>query len=104
MTDFHKKVIFNSFFKGQLNYCPSLWMFNTKKVNHKINRLHERGLRALLNDETSAFNDMLAKSNDTTIQIKNIQKLMIEFCKYHYGLSAPIIKEVFTPRGVLIDR
>ena len=98
MTDFNKKVIFNSFFKGQLNYCPSLWMFNTKKVNHKINRLHERGLRALLNDETSAFNDMLAKSNDTTIHIKNIQKLMIEFCKYHYGLSAPIIKEVFTKR------
>ena len=75
-------------------------MFRTRKVNHKINRLHERGLRALLNDENSTFNDMLAKSNDTTIHVKIIQKLMIEFYKYLYGLSAPIMKEVFI-KGIL---
>ena len=68
------------------------------RSNHKINRLHERGLRALLNDEASTFNDMLSKNNDTTIHVKNIQKLMIEFYKYLYGPSAPIMKEVFTKR------
>ena len=98
MTDFDKNVILNFFFKGQLNYCPLLWMFSTGKVNHKINRLHERGLRALLNDETSIFNVMLSKSNDTTIHVKNIQKLMNEFYKYLYDLLAPIMKEVFTKR------
>ena len=67
-------------------------MFSPRAVNHKINRLHERGLRALLNDETSTFNDMLSKSNDTTIHVKNIQKLVIEFRKYLYGLSTPIMK------------
>ena len=84
MTDFNKKVIFNSFIKGQFNCCPLLWMFRNRAVNHEINRLHERGLRALLNDETSTFNNMLSKSNDTTIHVKNIQKLMIEFFKYLY--------------------
>ena len=73
-------------------------MFSTRVVNHKINRLHERGVRALLNDETSTFNDILSKSNDTTIHVKNIQKLMIAFYKYLYGFSAPIMKEVFTKR------
>ena len=73
-------------------------MFSTRKVNDKICRLHERGLRALLNDETWTFNDMLSKSNDTTIHVKNIQKLMIEFYKYLYGLSTPIMKEGFTKR------
>ena len=29
---------------------------------------------------------------------KNIQKLIIEFYKYLYGLSAPMMKEVFTKR------
>ena len=48
MTDFNKKVIFNSFIKGQFNYCPLLWMISTRAVNHKINILHERGLRTLL--------------------------------------------------------
>ena len=78
MTDFNKKVIFNSFSKGQFNCSPLLWMFSTREVNHKINRFHERGLKALLHDETSTFNDMLLKSNNTTIHVKNIQTLMIE--------------------------
>ena len=73
-------------------------MFSTREVNHKIYRLHERGLRSLLNDETSTFNDTLSKSNDTTIEVKNIRKLMIEFDKNLYSLSASIMKEVFTKR------
>ena len=73
-------------------------MFSARNVNHKINRLHERGLRAFLNDETSTFNDMLSKSNDTFFHVKNIQKLMIEFYKYLYGLSTTIMEEVFTKR------
>ena len=79
MTDFNKKVIFNSFLKGQFNYSLLLWIFSTREVNHKINKFHERGLKALLNDETSTFNDMLLESNNTNIHVKNIQKLMIEF-------------------------
>ena len=50
-------------------------MFSTREINHKINKLHERGLRALLNDETSTFNDMLSKSNDTTIHLKKVTKI-----------------------------
>ena len=41
---------------------------------------------------------MLSKSNVTTIHVKNIQKLIIEFYKSLYGLSAPIMKKVFTKR------
>ena len=98
MTDLNKSVIFNSFIKGKFNYCPLLWMVSTRAVNHKINRLHERGLRALLNDETWTFNNMLSKIKDATIHVKNIQKLMIEFYKYLYGLSASIMKEAFIKR------
>ena len=41
---------------------------------------------------------MLSKKNDTTIHAKNIQKLMTGLYKYLYGLSAAIMKEVFTER------
>ena len=73
-------------------------MFSARAVNHKINRLHERGLRVLLNDKSSTVNDTLSKSNDATIHVKYIEKLMIELCKYLYGLSAPIMKEVSIKR------
>ena len=70
-------------------------MFSTRDVNHRINIIHERRLRALLNDETWKFNDMLSKSNDTAIHVENIQNLMIEFYKYLYSLLAPIMKKTF---------
>ena len=82
MTDFNKKVILSSFIKGQFNYCSLLWMFSTRIVNHKINRLHEKRSIALLTHETSTFNDTLSETNDTTIYVKNIQTLMTEFYKY----------------------
>ena len=49
MADFSEKFIFNLY---QFNYCPILWMFSTRAVNHGISRIHERRLRALLNDKT----------------------------------------------------
>ena len=79
MTDFNKKVIFNAFIKELFNFCPLPWIFSTRARNHKINRLHERGLRTLLNDKTLTFNDMQSKSNNTTIHVKIIRKSMIEF-------------------------
>ena len=59
-------------------------MFSTRVLDHEVNRLHLKGLRAL--QIMRSRNDMLSKSNDTTIHVKNIQNLMIGFYKYIYGL------------------
>ena len=67
---------------------------STGTVNHEINRLRVRALGTFLNDETLTFKDTLSKSNDTTVYVKNIQNLMIEFCKYLYGLSVSV-KQAF---------
>ena len=37
MTDFNEKVMFNSFIKGQFNYCLLLWIFCTRAANGKFN-------------------------------------------------------------------
>ena len=70
MTDLNKKDAFNYFIKCQLIYPPLLRMFSIRTVNHGINRFHERGLRALLNDKTSTVIEMLSKINYTTIHVK----------------------------------
>ena len=75
-------------------------MFSTTALNHKTNRLHERGLRALLNDDTPTFNGIVSKGDNANIHVKNIKKLMIKFHKYLYRLLATIIKEVFRKRTV----
>ena len=82
--------IFNSFIKEQFNYRP---LFNTRAVNHKM-KLCEWGLRVWLNDVTSTFNETLSKSNDTAIQVENIQKRRLNSSKNIYGFSSPIMTEV----------
>ena len=69
-------------------------MLSTTAANDKINRLDERGLIALLNDDTSIFKYKLSISKDTTTRLRNIQKLMIEFFKYLYSLSSFIMKDL----------
>ena len=59
-----KKLIFNSIIKSQFSYCPLKSMFCSRTSNNMINKLHERSLRILLNDSSSAFNILPENNND----------------------------------------
>ena len=39
------KVIMKAFITSQFNYAPLTWMFHSRTLNNKINKLHERALR-----------------------------------------------------------
>ena len=51
MTIEKKKVLINSFFNSQFNYCPLVWMCHSRRNNTKINNLHERCLRLINSDK-----------------------------------------------------
>ena len=36
MTLEKKKIVMNSFFNSQFNYCPLVWMFHSRRNNNKI--------------------------------------------------------------------
>ena len=40
-----KRSIMNAFILSQFLYCPLKWMFHSRKLNHRINKIHERDLR-----------------------------------------------------------
>ena len=40
-----KRIIMKSFIESQFGYCPLIWMFHSRGLNNKINRIHERVLR-----------------------------------------------------------
>ena len=46
-----RRLLMNSFFKTQFNYCPLIWMCHSRENDRKINRLHERCLRIIYNDK-----------------------------------------------------
>ena len=47
MTIEKRKLLMNSFFNAQLNYCPLTWMLHSLCNNNKIKDLHERCLRLI---------------------------------------------------------
>ena len=72
----------NSFFNPQFNYCPLVWMFDSRSNNNnKINRLHGRDLRIVHNDFKSSFKNLLEKDGTVSIHLKNLQKLGTEIFK-----------------------
>ena len=101
--DFNKKrLTVNAFFTSQFNYCPLIWMCHNRTYNSKINRLHERCLRLIYNDQRSSFEDLLKKDNSVSIHHKSLQALAIEMFKVHIKTSPEIMQEVFWSKEIII--
>ena len=96
MTLKQGKIILKTFILSHFGYCPLVWMFHSRKLNHRINRLHERALRITYKDDKSSFNELLAKDESFTVHERNIQTLAIELYKVAYGLS-PKIMDLILP-------
>ena len=70
-----------AFLPSQFKYCPLIWMSYDRRVNNRINRIHEKALRIIYNDTSSNFPELLQKDNSvnpsvalTTINATNIQE------------------------------
>ena len=91
-----RRLLFNAFIQSQFAYCPLVWMFHDRRMNLKINQLHERALRMVYKDDQSSFEELLKKDGSATIHHRNIQKLAIELYKVKNGLATEIIEKLFT--------
>ena len=68
------KILTKTFIISQFNYCPLTWMFHNRTLNNKINRLHERALRLVYDDENLSFEELLELDNSMTIQSQKSSK------------------------------
>ena len=75
MDPLKRRLLLNAFFTSQFNYCPLTWMFHSRKLNNKINRLHKRCLQLIYSDIISSYEELLDKDNSVPIHQKNLQKL-----------------------------
>ena len=70
-----------SFIDAQFNYCQLVWMFYSRTLNSKLNRLQERALRIVYQDDISSFEMLLNKENSVIIHKRNLQRLAITMYK-----------------------
>ena len=91
------RLIMKTFIESQFNYCPLIWMCHSRKLNCKINKLHERSLRVVYKNRDLSFQQLLEKDKSFTIHERNLQKLATEMYKVKQNLSPKPIQELFTP-------
>ena len=89
------KLIMKAFVTSQFNYAPLTWMFHSRTLNNKINKLHERALRLVYDKQNLTFQELLDLDDSITIHHKNIQTLAIEMFKIKNNLSPPLMKGIF---------
>ena len=90
-----KRKIMNSFINSHFGYCPLVWMLHSRKLNNRINKIHERALRLVYNDNVSTFEELLTKSNSVSVHHKNIQNLAIELYKTKNNIGPELLKDIF---------
>ena len=90
-----RRTLMKGFIESQFSYCILIWMFHSRIINTKINRIYERALRLVYSDHVSSFDELLKKDRSFSIHHRNIQNLAIKLYKIFQGLSPSIMKNVF---------
>ena len=65
-----------AFITSQISYCPLIWKFHGRNLNNKINRIHERALRLVYQNNLS-FSELLDLDNSVTVHQKKLQVFAI---------------------------
>ena len=89
------RLLMKTFIETQFNYCPLIWMFHSRKLNKRINSLHERALRVVYKDDDLSFKQLLEKDNSFTIHERNLQKLAILMYQVKHKMCPQPVQDIF---------
>ena len=90
-----RKLILKAFIESQFGYCPLVWMFHSRTLNNRINRLHERALRITYKDSLLSFEELLQLDCSFTIHHRNLQRLATEMFKAKNNIGPKFMNEIF---------
>ena len=96
-----RRLLMKTFVESQFNYCPLIRMFHSRRLNNKINNVHEKALRIVYSDYKSTFQELLDKDASFSVYHRNIQTLAIEIYKHSHRLSPAIMGKVFKINRIL---
>ena len=75
------KETISAFINSQFGYRPLVWMFHSRKLNNRINKINEKSLRLVYKVKNTSFNELLSMDNSVTVHHRNIRVLGTEIFK-----------------------
>ena len=89
------RLLMMAFIKSQFSYCPLVWMFHSRTLNNKINKLQERDLCLVYNGDELSFQQLQDVDNSFSTHHRNLQKLAIEMYIVKNNLSPSFMNTMF---------
>ena len=91
-------MLYTDFIKSNFLYCANIWHFGLNSNFWKLEKVHKRALRVILNDHISSYPELLAKARVNSIYIQNVHVILIECFKYINGIDSNTLADVFNER------
>ena len=85
-----RKILMKAFIFSQFGYCPLVCMFYNRRLNNRINKIHERALGIVYRDHITSLEELLRKDKSE----RNLQMLATEIFKTKNGLKLEIMKNI----------
>ena len=92
-----KTSLYKSIIISQFAYCPLVSIFCFRQSNNLINKVHERALKLIYQDNCN-FQVLPEKQHDFSIHQRNLQVLMTEIYKIVNDIAPLIMNSLFTFR------
>ena len=93
-----KRVLINSYFMSNFNYCPLVWMFSNATSLKKIENLQKRALRFLYNNYQLTYEELLDKASSSRMNVKRLCFLCVEIYKTINNMNPSFMKQIFELR------
>ena len=90
-----KTILVQSFIYSNFDYCPLVWYFSSANSLQKIEKIQERALRFLYNDQLSSYDVLLSKSGRCTMRVFRLKFLCIEIFKTLNKLNPSFMQDIF---------
>jgi ribonuclease P/MRP protein subunit RPP40 len=90
-----KLLIFHAFINSNLNYCPLIWINRNKTDMARVEKIQERGLRMVYNDNWSSYDELLKRAKVPSVLTKWKRMLATEVYKSIHNMSPSYIQELF---------
>ena len=89
------KVLIESFVYANFNYCPLVWHFCNPQSIRNMEKIQERALRLIYDDNESSYEHILTVANKPNLELRRIRLLAIEIFKTLNNLNPIYLKEIF---------
>ena len=89
---------------SNFNYCPIVWNFCGTSQIRKMEKIQERALRFVFDDNTSTYTELLKKADREVLHLNRIKTVACEVFKSLKDLNPVFMKEMFSEKVYVYDK